>query len=189
MTESTRGTRSAVRKRRTRPSSRSTASSQWSAGTSGYLDSLKCYLDSTGDTSFEENLRRGFDYFRDTFFEDDGLPRYYHDRTYPVDIQCASQAIDTLARFADLDPNALDLSVRTAEWTIDNMQDGLMKEIDVLRAQLQRKALEETNVKIFVLDTLQEMLAGSDFDPPGRLLRVLQSIKEDYQAFMPKEGA
>lgn len=45
-----------------------------------------------------------------------------------------------------------------------------------------------TNVKIFVLETLQEMLAESDFDPPGRLLRVLQSIKEDYQAYLPKVG-
>ena len=51
------------------------------------------------------------------------MPRYYHDRTYPVDIQCASQAIDAFAFFRDEDPEALELSRRVADWTIEHMQD------------------------------------------------------------------
>lgn len=89
----------------------------------GYnLDCLKRYIDSTGDSSFDSQLHRGFDYFKANFTEADGRPKYYHDRTYPTDIQCAAQAIDTLAFFSDNDPEALSLACKVANWTIDNMQ-------------------------------------------------------------------
>jgi hypothetical protein len=90
----------------------------------GYnLDCLKCYIDWSGDAEFKGHLRRGFDFFKQNFFEPSGRPKYYHDRTYPVDIQCASQAIDTLAYFAEEDPASLPLGVKVAKWTIANMQD------------------------------------------------------------------
>ncbi len=90
----------------------------------GYnLDSLKRYLDSTGDNTFRNNFQRGLNYFKDVFFEPDGMPRYYHNKTYPVDIQCAAQAIETLAFCSDDDPSCLELSQKVAEWAIDNMQD------------------------------------------------------------------
>jgi hypothetical protein len=90
----------------------------------GYnLDSLKCYVENTGDGQFDENLRKGFDYYKRTFFEADGTPKYYHDRTYPVEIQCASQSIETLSCFADYDDSSLALAMKVAEWTITNMQD------------------------------------------------------------------
>jgi hypothetical protein len=89
----------------------------------GYnLDSLKRYAISTGDASFDANRRCGYDYFKRSFFEPEGRPKYMHDRTFPVDIQCAAQAIDTLAFFADEDPDALDLACRVANWTIAHMQ-------------------------------------------------------------------
>ena len=60
----------------------------------GYnLDSLKCYIDNTDDETFEENLSRGLKYFKKTFFEENGRPKYYHNRVYPVDSQCASQGL------------------------------------------------------------------------------------------------
>ncbi len=91
----------------------------------GYnLDSLKRYLESTGDVSVESQFQQGLDYYRDVFFEADGKPRYYHDKTYPIDIQCASQSIETLAFCSQNDPACLPIAQRVAEWTIDNMQDG-----------------------------------------------------------------
>jgi len=91
----------------------------------GYnLDSLKCYQESTGDETYAKNLKRGFEYFAAHFFEATGRPRYYHNRAQPIDIQCASQAIETLAKFASEYDFALPLGVRVARWTIDNMQDA-----------------------------------------------------------------
>ena len=89
----------------------------------GYnLDSLKRYVDSVGDTDFEHHLQRGYHYFKQHFIGEDGRPRYYHNRTGPVDIQCAAQAVDTLAFFADQDPESLRLACKVADWTIANMQ-------------------------------------------------------------------
>lgn len=90
----------------------------------GYnLDSLRRYADATGDRSFDQCIQAGFAYFKRHFFEAGGRPKYYHDRTFPVDIQCAAQAIDTLAFFSDRDAEALPLAVQVANWTIDHMQD------------------------------------------------------------------
>lgn len=91
----------------------------------GYnLDSLKCYLEAIGDDEFRPNLEKGLAFFVQHFFENDGCPRYYHDRTHPIDIQCAAQAIDTLAQFAADDSRYLELAKRTANWTIENMLDS-----------------------------------------------------------------
>jgi uncharacterized protein YyaL (SSP411 family) len=87
------------------------------------LDSLKSYMVATGNKEFEENLRKGYRYWKEHFFEKSGRPKYYHNRTYPVDSQCAAQAIDTLANFCEEDEEALRLALKVAEWTIENMQD------------------------------------------------------------------
>jgi len=89
----------------------------------GYnLDCLKRYIDSTGNNEFEQNLRSGYQYFKDHFFESDGRPKYYHDKSQPTDIQCAAQAIDTLSFFSAQDPQSLELAGKVARWTIDRMQ-------------------------------------------------------------------
>ena len=90
----------------------------------GYnLDALKCYIESTNDKTYENNLKIGFEFFKNNFFESTGRPKYYHNRTYPIDSQCCSQAIETLANFSDYDPSSLELGKRVARWTIENMQD------------------------------------------------------------------
>ena len=90
----------------------------------GYnLDALKSYIESTGDKTFEANLKKGFEFFKNNFFEYNGRPKYYHNKTYPIDSQCASQAIETLAKFSEYDESSLKLGLRVAKWTIENMQD------------------------------------------------------------------
>jgi hypothetical protein len=89
----------------------------------GYnLDSLKCYIENTGDMEFAGELRRGHEFYKKNFFEESGRPKYYHSRVYPIDIQCAAQAIDTLSYFAPEDPESLQLAMKVADWTIRNMQ-------------------------------------------------------------------
>lgn len=87
------------------------------------LDGLKCFIDSTGDKTFEENLKKGFEFYKTHFFEDDGKPKFYHDRLRFVDIQCSSQAIDTLCYFSEYSDDSLELALKVANWTIENMQD------------------------------------------------------------------
>lgn len=90
----------------------------------GYnLDSLLCYCKYTKENEYMENLQRGYTYFKNVFFEKSGRPKYYHNRLYPVDIQCASQAIDTFSCFAEFDSEAVGCASRVAKWTIENMQD------------------------------------------------------------------
>jgi len=90
----------------------------------GYnLDSLKRYTEYTDDKTFDEHLEKGYYFFRDHFFEESGLPKYYYNNPNPLDIQCASQAIDTLVYFSDYDSTALEIAKKVAEWTITNMQD------------------------------------------------------------------
>jgi polysaccharide biosynthesis protein VpsJ len=90
----------------------------------GYvLDCFKYYADATGDSQFDSTMERGYQFWRDTFFLPDGTPRYYDVKTLPLDIQCASQAIDTLLMYSSHDAGALELAQRVASWTIRNMQD------------------------------------------------------------------
>jgi hypothetical protein len=88
------------------------------------LDCFKYYFMATGDGQFLENMNKGYDYWKRTFFLDDGTPKYYDYKILPIDIQCSSQAIDTLVFFHDLDPDSLGLALKVAKWTIDNMQDS-----------------------------------------------------------------
>lgn len=87
------------------------------------LDCFKHYADSTGDERFSQNMMSGYKYWKKTFFLFDGTPRYYDYKTLPIDIQCSSQAIDTLVFFHDRDPESLPLALKVAQWTIANMQD------------------------------------------------------------------
>jgi hypothetical protein len=91
----------------------------------GYnLDSLDNYLSATGDDEFRTNLDKGLAFYKAHFFENSGRPKYYHSRTHPVDIQCAAQSIDTLARFSRRDHDCRELADKVALWTIRNMQDA-----------------------------------------------------------------
>ena len=67
----------------------------------GYvLDCFKHYSDATGDSRFEKTIATGYDYWKNTFFLEDGTPRYYSHKTEPIDIQCSAQAIDTLVFYS-----------------------------------------------------------------------------------------
>jgi len=87
------------------------------------LDCFKHYVQGTGDDHFESVVMRGYDYWKKNFFLLDGTPKYYDRRVLPIDIQCCSQAIDTLVFFGDKDPESIDLANKVARWTIVNMQD------------------------------------------------------------------
>lgn len=89
----------------------------------GYnLDGLIAYQEQTGDLSFAENIKKGFDFYVHNFFLADGTPKYYHDRTYPIDIHCPGQLFVTLSRLHEF-VNYKPLAEKVLKWTIENMQD------------------------------------------------------------------
>ena len=91
---------------------------------SGYvLEALAVFIRSTGETKYKAALEKGYRYFLETFFLPDGTPRYYAEKTLPIDIQCASQAIQTLTNLRDLHPESVSIGLKVAEWTIAHMQD------------------------------------------------------------------
>ena len=89
----------------------------------GYnLDGLIAYEEQTGDKSFHEYIEKGFDFYIKNFFEEDGCPKYYHNKKYPIDIHCPGQLFVTLYRLHKYDEYK-SLAKKVFDWTIKNMQD------------------------------------------------------------------
>jgi hypothetical protein len=107
----------------------------WAYGTDDYqswadnfhtafvLTSLSRILCRNSAGEVEIALRRGYDFWRERFFLANGWPKYYADRLYPADAHAAGAAIATLGELHWLDPGALDLAEKVADWTIDNLRD------------------------------------------------------------------
>jgi hypothetical protein len=74
-------------------------------------------------SEFEPHVRRGFEYYRKHFFTDDGAPRYFHNRTYPIDIHSVAQSIITLLAFKDLHEQNAHLARSVYRWAMNHMWD------------------------------------------------------------------
>jgi hypothetical protein len=74
-------------------------------------------------TEFEPALRRGFEFWRETFFLADGWPKYYHDALYPADAHAAATAIVALVELQELDSESLAQARRVAGWAIQHLRD------------------------------------------------------------------
>ncbi len=88
------------------------------------LVALKNWIDFTGEKEWEEKLIPAYRYFIDTFWLDDGCPKYYHNSLYPIDIHCSAQGIVTCLQLAEYDERSSDLAIKIANWAIENMQDS-----------------------------------------------------------------
>ncbi len=90
----------------------------------GYnLSGLRAVNRYAGTDEFEPHIRRGFEFYRNHFFREDGAPRYFHNATYPIDAHCVSQGILTPIEFRALHPGNLDLARRVADWALKNLWD------------------------------------------------------------------
>jgi rhamnogalacturonyl hydrolase YesR len=88
----------------------------------GYnLECIADYIKYSGDNSFDENLAKGFDYYIKTFFTYEGVPKYYNNSVYPIDIHSPAQMIITLTRLGKFHEYR-NLAINVLNWTIDNMQ-------------------------------------------------------------------
>jgi hypothetical protein len=82
-------------------------------------------VDATGSSSqnLETALQRGYEFWRERFFMDNGWPKYYPDRLYPADSHSAASAIVTLVELHGRALGAMGLAERIAEWAITNLRD------------------------------------------------------------------
>ena len=84
----------------------------------GYvLDSLDEYRIYSKDSSYDNNIKKGFQYYINNFIED-GEPKFYNNKKYPIDCTSAAQSILTLIRFGNYDT-----AVKVAEYMINTMQN------------------------------------------------------------------
>ncbi len=89
----------------------------------GYnLDGLIAYEEQTGDTKYHDYIEKGFDYYIHHHFTEDGIPKYYDNKMYPIDIHCPGQLFVTLHRLHKA-PEYRELEERVMNWVIKNMQD------------------------------------------------------------------
>jgi hypothetical protein len=92
---------------------------QWADNfhTAYVLDAFDSYERCTGDDRFQSAKERGWRYYREQFFLDDRIPRYYPEKKYPIDATACAQSLLTLCRFGDIETAS-----QVADWTIGNMQ-------------------------------------------------------------------
>ncbi len=87
------------------------------------LEALDVFRRYTGSNAYDTSLSKGYAFFVETFFRPDGTPRYYSHKTSTIDIQCASQSIQTLVNLRALHPDSIATAEAVTNWTIRNMQD------------------------------------------------------------------
>lgn len=90
----------------------------------GYnLCALRSIAQYAETTEFASPIQLGFEFYRDHFFRDDGAPKYFHNRTFPIDIHSVAQSIITLLNFKDFDSNNLSLFYTIYNWSMKHMRD------------------------------------------------------------------
>ena len=88
----------------------------------GYnLDAIAHYATFCEDDTFNDAAQRGLDFYLANFFLTDGTPKYYHNKTYPIDIHCPGQLWVTLSATRQFESHK-ELAQKVAHWTLNNMQ-------------------------------------------------------------------
>jgi len=89
----------------------------------GYnLTAIQCFCENTGDDRFIEHLKRGYVYWINHFFTKDGLPKYFHDQIYPIDIHSYAQSIVTLITIGGGETDSALLCEQLCKNAIERMQ-------------------------------------------------------------------
>lgn len=87
------------------------------------LDGLYTLWQVSGDDRLLDRVRQGLAAYIERLFVNGVLPRYSTGSIYPVDIHCASSAIDLLTRLRSVDERCRSLAEAVMSWTIANMWD------------------------------------------------------------------
>ena len=82
------------------------------------LLSLKKFMEYTENWEYKAAYQKGVNFYVDNFFLEDGTPKYYHNKIYPIDTHAAACSIIGLLEFGKKE-----LAQKVLKWTIENMWD------------------------------------------------------------------
>ncbi len=89
----------------------------------GYnLVALKTLSNVIQEGGLLDSISRGFNFYVKHFFLSNGIPKYYHDKVWPIDIHSVSQSIVTLCELSSMHAGARTLASRVCLWALSNMQ-------------------------------------------------------------------
>jgi len=84
------------------------------------LQSILYFLEEGYCDEYKKAFKEGVKFYAENFFLEDGTPKYYHNRVYPLDIHSASQAV---VFFSRLGVEYRPLTDKIVKWMITKMQD------------------------------------------------------------------
>ncbi|MDO6526640.1 aspartate-semialdehyde dehydrogenase [Motilimonas sp. 1_MG-2023] len=88
---------------------------------SGYnLEALHLIKESLNTDIFDESIAKGLDYYRKSFFSEEGAAKYYNNNQYPLDMHSVSQAIFTLLKVGGTAEDIKQVE-KTINWSIDKL--------------------------------------------------------------------
>jgi len=85
------------------------------------LQAIRYILDAGLAPEHRAAYCKGVEYYAGNFFLEDGTPKYYHDRIFPIDIHSPAQAICFFSREGK---EYHDLTDRVVNWMLQNMYSG-----------------------------------------------------------------
>jgi len=93
---------------------------QWvdSFHTGFILESIRHFLNLGETIECQESYKRGVNYYAQNFFLEDGTPKYYDDRIYPIDIHSPAEAIYF---FSGEGEEYQHLTEKIMNWMLENM--------------------------------------------------------------------
>ena len=84
------------------------------------IECLSIYQKLFFDDSFKENINIGLKYWLKNFFLSSGIPKYYDNKIYPIDLHTVGQMVPTLYHSDSIAENLNNL-LNTLNWSFDNM--------------------------------------------------------------------
>jgi len=85
------------------------------------LQAIRYILGTTLAQEYKGAYRKGVEFYARNFFLEDGTPKYYHDRVYPIDIHSPAQAVCFFSREGE---EYRPLTKRVIDWMLRNMYGG-----------------------------------------------------------------
>jgi hypothetical protein len=82
------------------------------------LQAIRTFLDLGEALDLTKAYNKGVEFYAKNFFLSDGTPKYYHDRTYPIDIHSPAEAISF---FSKEGKHYEELTEQIIDWTMGNM--------------------------------------------------------------------